>query len=78
MSREERIKKDVGEAELRISSEDRSQQIWYMSGSLMVSWIHIGGIEVYIKKKKKRKKKSIHNPVGVTRCLRRDENKVVL
>ena len=33
MSKEERIKKDAEEAELRISSEDKESAIWYVSGS---------------------------------------------
>ena len=60
MSREERIKKDVEEAELRISSEDKESAIWYMSGS------HDGKLdsywrrEVYIKKKKKGGRRSLY------------------
>ena len=52
MSKEERINKDVEEAELRIT-EDKESAIWYVSGS------HGGRLDsywrrdIYIKKKKK-------------------------
>ena len=65
LSKEERIKKDGEEAELRISSEDKESAIWYVSGSHGGKLDSYWRCEVYIKKKK-RKKKSILNPVGVT------------
>ena len=52
MSKEERINKDVEEAELRIT-EDTESAIWYVSGSRGGRLDSYWRRDVYIKKKKK-------------------------